>query len=161
VGGIDTSVSGLTTAPRDEIFGVLADPTKWPDWIGPVVSVEPHESLSIEPVVGAAWHVEVGVKIGPFKKTSRVRIELVDVVAGEYAIFRRVERQFNDEGAQNAPAPLLEFDVRLTEQDASGLMLVATSLRFDGKFPPGVESIVTNEMRRTIDRLSAQWGREF
>ena len=161
MGGINTSVSGLTSAPRDQVFGVLADPTKWANWIRPVVSVQPHGSLPIEPVIGASWYVEVGVKIGPFKKTARVRIEMVEVVVGQYAKFRRVERQFNDEGAQNAPAPLLEFDVRLTEQDASGLMLVATSLRFDGEFPPGIESIVTNEMRRTIDRLSAQWGREF
>ncbi len=161
--GIDTSVEAQTSAPRQHVFSVLSDPSNWVDWVGPVIAVEPTHPNGAQPT----WLVEAGIKIGPFKKSTLIRLQLVECVDGDKAQFRRIAVNAPSDGAivndSESPATVqpeptaLEFSVELSDT-GDGTVRVVSRLRFDGSFPPGVEAIIKSEMRRTIERLSVEFN---
>ncbi|HUP69778.1 MAG TPA: SRPBCC family protein [Acidimicrobiales bacterium] len=140
---MDFSASAPLTAAPDRVFVELADLGSYPEWLGLVHDAEPTATHDEDP--GPAWWVDLGIVIGPFKKTKRVRMVRTELVTPKMARFERME---HDEGKH--PAWILTAEVQVTEKGS----LFTMDLHYGGNLNfPGVEALLGEEVRRAGKRL--------
>src|SRR5688500_11916467 len=96
----------LDAAPA-RVFAEVADLGTYPRWLGIVHAAVPASAGDAGDEVGPAWSVEIGARLGPLRRTKRVR--MVRVVCDEPTAvrFERVE----DDGREHS-AWVLQADLR-------------------------------------------------
>jgi hypothetical protein len=122
------------SASPDRVFGVVADLTTYPSWLGIVRSVVPD---------GDGWYVEVGAKLGPFWRTKRVRMVRTECEPPSRVRFERHER----DGREHSPWTL-------TAEIAPPVLTM--HLHYGGRlWLPLLEPVLNEEIRRAGSRLEA------
>lgn len=132
----------LDAAP-DRVFTEVADLATYPHWLGIVhdaVSVPAHDQ---DP--GPAWSVELGARLGPLRRTKRVRMVRTEQVVPELVRFERSEH----DGRDHSPW-VLTAEVG---PDGTGSVLVVR-LHYGGSGRvPGIEALLREEIRKAGSRL--------
>lgn len=140
---MDFTASAPLTADPQRVFAELIDLGTYPEWLGLVHGAEPAAPHDEDP--GPAWMVDLGIAIGPFKKTKRVRMVRTEKVTPKLARFERMEH----DGAEHSPWVL----VAEVEVSGSG-SLFTMDLHYGGNLNvPGVDSLLREEVRRAGARL--------
>lgn len=140
---MDFSASAPLTANRDRVFTELADLGSYPEWLGLVHDAEEATARDEDP--GPAWWVDLGIAIGPLKKTKRVRMVRTEMVKPKMARFERLEHD-----GREHPAWILTAEVQTTEKGS----LFTMDLHYGGNLNfPGVEALLGEEVRRAGKRL--------
>ncbi|HZQ27465.1 MAG TPA: SRPBCC family protein [Acidimicrobiales bacterium] len=118
-----------------EVFAVVSDLATYPSWLGIV--------LSADACGGDAWTVELGARLGPLRRTKRVRMVRVEHDPEAGAV--RFERQEED-GREHAPWVLAAA--------LSGNTTLTMDLRYGGgRWLPGLDLVLREEVRRAGNRL--------
>ncbi len=128
----------LDAAPA-AVLAEVGDLPGYPEWHGMVHRVE---------VDGDGWLVDLGGRLGPFKKSKRVRmVRAADEVPGQVR-FVRVERDRTDHGGW-------ELEATVEPAAGEGPCTLHFRLSYDGSSPLiGVlEPVLRAETERSGDRL--------
>ena len=141
-GGVDLDARTVVRAPHERVVAVLADLGTYPAWLGIVASADPEPAPPPGPT--EAWSVELVGRVGPFRRTKRVRMvrTALDPIEGRV----RFERREQDGRTHNAW-------VLTGEADADGRVHV--HLHYGGPSVPGADVLLRQEIRRAGDRLQA------
>lgn len=140
---MDLSVSAPLSANPDRVFVELEDLATYPSWLGLVHGAEPAASHDEDP--GPAWLLDLGISIGPFKRTKRVRMVRTEKVAPKLVRFERMEHDGREHSAW-----VLAAEVEVTGGGSQFTM----DLHYGGSLNfPGVESLLGEEIRRAGARL--------
>jgi uncharacterized protein YndB with AHSA1/START domain len=139
---VDTTGTARLPAPPERVFAEVADLGTYPQWLGIVRAVDPD---------GEAWVVELGARVGPLRRTKRVRMARTVHQPPERVRFERAEL----DGRPHSPW-VLEAVVTPAGADGS---LVAMHLHYGGsKWLPGLDVVLHQEVRRAGGRLAARMG---
>jgi len=149
---VDLSASAPLTATPDRVFVELVDLGTYPAWLGLVHGAEPAAPHDEDP--GPAWLVDLGISIGPFKKTKRVRMVRTENVAPKLVRFERMEHDGRDHSAW-----VLTAEIEVSDRGSEFTM----DLHYGGDLSfPGVEALLNSEIRqagaRLEERLQANSG---
>lgn len=144
---MDFTASAPLTADPQRVFADLADLASYPEWLGLVHGAEPAAPHDEDP--GPAWLVDLGIVIGPFKKTKSVRMVRTEKVTPKRARFERMEHD-----GREHPAWVLTAEVEPRE---SGGSIFTMDLHYGGNLNfPGVDALLGEEVRRAGGRLEAR-----
>lgn len=149
---MDLRGEGVLPAPPDKVMAYVGDLSTYPDWLGIVLAVRVDVA---DPVNEPAWLVDLGARLGPLKKSKRVR--MVRTVLTDNTV--RFERQEQDDREHSpwvldghvarAPAPAAE---------SPGATLTM-HLHYGGSaWLPGLELLLNEEVRRATGRLARLVG---
>lgn len=145
---MDFSASAPLTARPDRVFVELVDLGTYPSWLGLVHSAEVAAPRDEDP--GPAWLVDLGISIGPFKKTKRVRMVRTEKVTPKLVRFERMEHDGREHSAW-----VLTAEVEVRDPGSQFTM----DLHYGGNLNfPGVESLLNDELRRAGARLEERLG---
>lgn len=145
----DMTIDREALATPEQLFGELSCPTRWPDNVGSVLGVSESDPT---PNGQLCWNVEAGVKIGPFRKATTIRLARTEFVVEKRVMFERIGA--NESNGEHAA---LQFSVDLDTlgpRGAQPLTRVRARLVFAGSLPPGLEGLIRNEIEKTIAKLS-------
>ncbi|MEO6121673.1 MAG: SRPBCC family protein, partial [Acidimicrobiales bacterium] len=84
-------------ADPDRVFGEVANLDNYPAWLGMVQRAERCDRLADEP--GPAWMVDLGARLGPIRRTKRVRMVRAEARPPKLV---RFERRETDGGQHSA-----------------------------------------------------------
>lgn len=142
---MDLTASTTLDAAPARVFAEVADLATYPHWLGIVHAAVP-EPPGDE--AAPAWSVEIGARLGPLRRTKRVR--MVRVVCDERAAVR-FERMEVD-GREHSPW-VLRADLR-----AAGAGTALTMhLHYGGSaWLPGLDLVLGQEVRRAGARLQSR-----
>lgn len=130
------------------MYAEVVDLATYPSWLGIVHAADPDDAHPDDP--GPAWFVDLGLAIGPIKRTKRVRMVRTEQVAPKLARFERVEHDGGDHSAW-----VLTAEVEVTETGS----LLTMDLHYGGAPSlPGVETLLREEVRRAGARLEVRLG---
>lgn len=139
---MDLDLEATLDATPAEVLAAVADLPGYPEWHGMVHAVEAD---------GDGWLVDVGGRIGPFKRTKKVRLvraaEEEDAAPGRVR-FVRAERDRTDHGRWELVA---DVDPAAGE----GPCTLRFRLLYDGSSPliGMLEPVLRAETERSADRL--------
>lgn len=140
---MDLRGEGFLPAAPERVLPYVADLGTYPQWLGIVLGASALEGEA------AAWLVELGARLGPIKRSKRVR--MVQTVCDQGAV--RFERSETD-GRPHSPWVL---DGRV-EPEGDGSRLVM-HLHYGGsKWLPGLDLLLQEEVRRATGRLARLVG---
>lgn len=130
------------------VFGYVQDLATYPGWFSIVVDAAPCSGVT------GAWDVDLGARLGPIKRTKRVRMERTVFDAGSHRVrFERVELDGRDHSAWTLDA--------VVTADETGTRL-DVRLHYGGVgWVPGFDLLVREEARRAggrLERLLAAHG---
>lgn len=131
---IDFTGDGVVDAPPDAVRQVVADLTTYPAWLGVVAAVVPD---------GDGWLVDIGARLGPLRRTKRVRMAR----AADDAL--RFERQ-EDDGRAHSPWVLAGT---VAPEGRAGTRLTMHLYYGGGLWAPGLDRVLRDEVRRALPRL--------
>jgi hypothetical protein len=135
------AVAELSSSPA-AVFAEVRDLGGYPAWLGIVQAARPLD--------GEAWSVDLGARIGPLRRSKRVRMVRVADQAPSLARFERVEL----DGRSHSPW-ILNAGI---EPVATGARLTV-HLHYGGRgWLPLVELALREEIRRAGPRLAARLG---
>jgi hypothetical protein len=143
---MDVNTYANITADRSAIFDAIADLATYPEWLQIVASadrVAPHDGD-----VGDAWSVVLVGRLGPLRKTKRVRMvrTVCDRETGAVR-FERVERNGREHNTWVLTATA-------TNGDGPGASRLAVHLHYSGGWlPPGADRLLGLEASRAGGRL--------
>jgi len=145
---VDLSASAPLSAGPERVFSELVDLGTYPGWLGLVHGAEP--AAAHDEDVGPAWLVDLGLAIGPIKRTKQVRMVRTEQLPPKLVRFERVEHDGRDHSAW-----ILTAEVEVTETGS----LLTMDLHYGGTFSfPGIETLLRDEVRRAGGRLEARLG---
>jgi hypothetical protein len=128
--------------PPEVVFAHVRDLGGYPAWLGIVHQAVPAGDGDPQ----AAWLVDLGARLGPVRRSKRVRMVRVVDDAPELARFERIE----GDGRSHSPWVLT---ARIEGADGSRLTM---HLHYGGRaWLPLVELALRDEIRRAGPRLSA------
>ena len=143
---MDLTASAPLGAAPDRVFAELSDLGTYPAWLGIVHGAEEAEADPRDP--GPAWFVDLGVAIGPIKRTKRVRMVRTERVAPARVRFERLEHDGEEHSAWVLTAAV--------EKIGAGSLLTM-DLHYGGAPSlPGVDMLLREEVRRAGGRLEAR-----
>lgn len=130
-------------APPDAVFPYVADLEQYPRWLGLVHAAEPDERGD-----RSAWTIELRARVGPFARSKRLRMELVEMVADRLAVFERAEVDGRDHA---------RWSLRVELDPAQGTTTVTMHLAYDGRLWTGgaLARVLDDQVRRGSDELIA------
>ena len=134
----------------ERAFAEVADLERYPRWlrIVQVVLAAP----AVDGDAGPAWWVEVGARVGPLRRTKRLRMVQVVHEPPWRVRFERAEL----DGRPHAPWTL-DVSVEPSEAPAGGRVSVAMELCYGGSsWIPPLDAVLASEVRRAAGRLAAQ-----
>lgn len=141
---MDLTASTTLDATPHRVFAEVADLATYPHWLGIVHAAVPDPAGDD----GPAWSVEIGARVGPFKRTKRVR--MVRVVCDEPTAVR-FERAENDN--RDHSAWVLRADLRPLDAGVE----VTMHLHYGGSaWLPGLDLVLGQEVRRAGARLQSR-----
>jgi len=136
---VDLKASATLAVPHDRVLAEVADLGTYPHWLGIVHAAEP--------AADRAWSVELGARLGPFKKTKRVRM-VRTVHDVNHVRFERAEL----DGRAHSPW-VLAAEVRPVGDGTH----LAMHLHYGGSaWLPGLDLVLAQEVRRAGSRLEAK-----
>lgn len=136
-----TGTAELAATP-ERVFAEVADLSTYPGWLGIVHAAEP--------VGEGAWAVELGARLGPWRRTKRVRMArtVCDAISGAVR-FERAELDGREHSAW-----VLEARVAATERGSALTMHV----HYGGAaWVPGLDLVLRQEVRRAAARLQRRF----
>ncbi len=140
---MDIEGTAVLDATPARVFSEVADLATYPHWLGIVhgaVAAPPHEHDR-----GPAWTVELGARLGPLRRTKRVRMVRTEQVAPEMVRFERSEHDGRDHSAWVLTAEV--------EPDGNASLLVVR-LHYGGSGRvPAIEALLREEIRKAGSRL--------
>ncbi|MDQ1446364.1 MAG: hypothetical protein QOI20_2828 [Acidimicrobiaceae bacterium] len=137
---MDLTGEGVVPAGLEAVFAYVADLATYPRWLGIVQTADP------EPDRDPAWRVDLGARLGPLRKTKRVRMVRVACRPSSHVRFERVEQDGRDHSAWVLTADLLP--------EGSGTRLCMHLHYGGGRWLPGLDLLLREEVRRATGRLS-------
>jgi uncharacterized protein YndB with AHSA1/START domain len=138
---VDLTATTVLAATPERVFAEVADLATYPRWLGIVQAAEPVAD-------GEAWSVELGARLGPFRRTKRVRMVRTVCDQPVAVRFERVE----DDGRAHSPW-VLRADLAPT---GAGTELTM-HLHYGGSgWLPGLDLVLGQEVRRAGARLAAR-----
>jgi hypothetical protein len=133
--------------PPALVFAAVSDLATYPGWLGIVMDVEaatPHADDD-----GLAWFVDLGARLGPVRRTKRVR--MVRTIH-EPETRARFDREEHDAEAHSAWTLSAAVDTDEGAQDACRLRM---DLHYGGAgWFPGLDLVLRQEIRRAGGRLN-------
>lgn len=136
---MDLHASARLAASPERAFAEVADLATYPEWLSIV------QSATLD---GDAWLVDLGARVGPFRRTKRVRMVRVEH-RPPHAV--RFERQETD-GQEHSPWVLASE----VAPDGDGAVLTV-HLHYGGAaWLPGVDLVLRREVSRAGGRLAAR-----
>lgn len=135
---MDLTATAALAVPPARVLAEVADLATYPHWLGIVHRVAPD---------GDGWSVDIGARLGPFKKTKRVRM-VRTVHDDAHVRFERAEL----DGREHSPW-VLSAEVR----PAGASTELAMRLHYGGSaWLPGLDLVLAQEVRRAGSRLEAR-----
>lgn len=130
-------------APPDEVFREVANLDTYPDWLGMVHRAERCERLADDP--GPAWTVDLGARLGPLRRSKRVRMVRAEARPPHLVRFERRETDGRPHSAW----------VLTAEVAAAGTgSRLTMGLHYGGAARiPGAERLLADEVRRAAKKL--------
>jgi hypothetical protein len=141
-------VHALLDAPvsPEALFAWVDDLARYPAWLDLVHTATPLEPPSGGAGEGPAWDVVLQARVGPFRRSKRLRMVRTDLQPGRRARFERREA----DGRQHAAWAL---EAR-TEPHAGGARL-EMDLRYDGAlWSPPLELLLQRQIATARRRLA-------
>lgn len=147
---MQTTESVVVDASPAVVFPFVADLAEYPNWVRLV-----HDARPLEVPGGArpAWSVEIRAQVGPFARSKRLRMERVELVAAQRAVFERVETDGRDHAYWSLAVELSGSDTSTT---------VTMHLVYDGRLWTGgvLAKVLDDQVRRgragLIDLVNAE-----
>jgi hypothetical protein len=141
-----TARADLACSP-ERAFAEVASLDGYPAWLSIVLAVVAAPTAGGDP--GPAWWVDVGARLGPFRRTKRLRMVRVEHQPPCRVRFERAEV----DGRTHAPWVLsIDVEPRLDEEAA-----VVMRLHYGGSAALGwLDPILSSEIRRAGGRLAAR-----
>lgn len=143
---MDVDAAAELPVPVTLAYAALADLSTYPRWLGIVQGAVPAEP--IEGDAGPAWWVDLGARLGPLRRTKRVRMARTDAAEPLRVRFERVEH----DGRTHADWILTGA---LTPRGEAACHL-AMQLHYSGtRALPVADLVLAAEIRRAGGRLAA------
>ncbi|MDP9389744.1 MAG: SRPBCC family protein [Actinomycetota bacterium] len=140
---MDLDAAAVLRAPPERVFAEVADLSTYPEWLGIVHAAEPAPPHDGDQ--GPAWMVDLGARLGPLRRTKRVRMVRTEQHRPKLVRFEREEHD-----GRTHSAWILTAEV---EVDGNGSRLTLR-LHYGGALKvPAVELVLREEIRRAGDRL--------
>ena len=137
---MDLRAEAIVAAPPAAVRGAVGDLTTYPHWLR-IVLAATADTTAAPP----AWAVEIGARLGPFRRAKRLRM-VVGRSADDEVVFERQEL----DGRRHSP-----WVLRATLGPAAGgATTLAMHLHYGGgPWLPVLEAIVAQEVRGAPARL--------
>lgn len=133
-------------ADPDRVFVEVVNLDTYPKWLGMVHRAERSERLPDDP--GPAWIVDLGARLGPIRRTKRVRMVRAEARPPRLVRFERREAD-----GRHHSAWVLTAEV---EADEHGVQLTM-GLHYGGAARiPGVDRLLADEVRRAAKKLETR-----
>lgn len=148
----DVHVRALLDAPvtTDALFAWVGDLARYPAWLDIVRSAEP---LPAGPGDPPAWDVVLQARVGPFRRSKRLRMERTGVEEGRWARFERREADGRQHARWSLDAHLDELDGGDAASPATRLLM---DLRYDGAlWSPPLEYLLHHQIEQGKPRLAS------
>ena len=143
--GVDTTFAATIDAPGERVYPIVADLTRYPDFLDIVSKVEPTEDGD-----GTAWWVTPRAKIGPFARSKRLRMVQTAAEPGRLIRFERAEVDGRDHSTWVLEAQVAPGD------DGPESSLVTMALGYGGGLWSGaIEAVLQSEAEEATERLRA------
>ena len=142
---MDVILEAPMEAPPAAVLAEVADLPSYPTWHGMVKKVVPD---------GDGWLIDLGVRMGPFTKTKRVRMVRAEDESGSapgLVRFTRRERDRTDHGQW-------ELEGIVEPAAGEGPCTLRFRLRYDGSSPLAgmLEPLLKSEIERSAERLRSR-----
>jgi carbon monoxide dehydrogenase subunit G len=138
---MDLTGTAALAADPERVFVEVADLGTYPSWLGIVEGARPTEPDN----VGPAWMVDLGLQLGPIRRTKRVRMARVQHDPPERVRFERLEHD-----GRTHSTWVLTATVGATESGS----LLTVDLHYGGaRALPLVDRMLQEEVRRAGVRL--------
>jgi hypothetical protein len=123
------------------VFAAVSDLATYPSWLGIVVSATATATAAGED----AWDVEIGARLGPLRRTKRLRMVRTECVPASRVRFERVELDGREHGSWTLAAEVVP---------GAGTTALTMDLAYAGsKWLPGLDLVLREEVRRAGGRL--------
>ena len=131
-------------------FEEVVDLERYPRWLGIVQRVRAAESQPGD--AGPAWWVDIGARLGPLRRTKRLRMVRDIHEPPRRVRFARAEV----DGRSHAPW-VMDVVVAAVDSSLTEGVTVRMDLRYDGtKWVPLLDAVLASEVRRAAGRLAEQ-----
>lgn len=141
---VEFTGTGVVDAPAATVFAIVADLSTYPRWLGIVMNAEREPEAD-----GAGWRVEIGGRVGPLRRTKKLRMIRTEHVEPASVRFERAEL----DGREHSPW-VLAASLAPTKDDNT--TEVAMRLHYGGRLPlPGLDLLLGQEVRKAVPRLEA------
>ena len=138
---MDLTATAALAADPERVFAEVADLSTYPFWLGIVSGAQPCSSDAGRP----AWLVDLGIQLGPLRRTKRVRMARVHHDVPHRVRFERLEHD-----GRTHSTWVLTASVAATETGS----LLNVDLHYGGaRALPLVDRVLEEEMRRAGPRL--------
>lgn len=138
---MDLRAEATVAASPADVRAAVADLTTYPHWLRIVLGATVDTAVASTP----AWAVEIGARLGPFRRTKRLRM-VAGPGADDEVVFERQEL----DGRRHSP-----WRLRATIRPvAGGVTTLAMHLHYGGgAWLPVLEAILAQEVRGAPARL--------
>lgn len=134
---MDVRAESTLRASPERARSAVEDLTNYPRWLSFVVAVEP--------AGGDGWWVDLGARLGPLRRTKRVRMERTTTGDDGPVVFERREHDGREHNEWILSVDLLP---------EGGGTRVRGHLRYGGSgLPPGIDRLIARELARAGSRL--------
>lgn len=137
---MDLTATASLAVPPERVMAEVADLAGYPHWLGIVHRAEAEAG-------GEAWRVELGARLGPFRRTKVVRM-VRTALDGRTARFERREL----DGRAHSPWVL----AATVAPTPAGCELAMHLHYGGGAWLPGLDLVLGQEVRRAGSRLQAR-----
>lgn len=138
---MDLRATTTLAAPPERVFAEVADLSTYPHWLGIVHAADPVGDA-------LAWSVELGARLGPLRRTKRVRMVRTAWEPARHVTFERAE----DDGRHHS-----SWVLRAELSPAGDGTELAMHLHYGGSaWLPGFDLVLGQEVRRAGARLGAR-----
>lgn len=145
-------VRALLDAPvtTGALFAWVGDLASYPAWLDIVRSAAP---LPVAPGEQPAWDVVLQARVGPFRRSKRLRMERTGVEEGRWARFERREADGRQHARWSLEAHLDELADAGGGEAGTRLLM---DLRYDGAlWSPPLEYLLTHQIEQGKPRLAS------
>ena len=153
---MDLTASASLPAGPEAVAAWIEDLGTYPSWLAIVAAARPDEGRAHE--AGPAWLVELGARVGPLRRTKRVRMVRV-IRTARHIRFERQEGDGRDHGAWVLDADLTDASGPTDRPGRPGTEL-AMALHYSARSGLGsawmglLEPVLRQEMGRAGGRLA-------